>query len=601
MTILAFRLSEGGITKLFSKKGVPLFLWMLVFCSTKAFAVSNDWYSEALKFGEGGYYLSDDSAILAWNETYYQRVFLDLYEMDGDTNWLNKMVNRIDVMISNMRDVPPESVPCNREVYEDGFLGWGTTRYDPNGYYQEYFVHDGMITVPIASFIQLVYEDTSLYLIYGAKADSFLRTIENQIIAKWYTNWEGNLTQSGITLEEWGGWEHIPNNQYLVFGSAMLILCNISESPYYIPADTNFNFPNFYLEQSTEMANTFKNYLTHDEDNDAYLWSYWSTYPPAEDLSHGCLDIEFVLMAYHNGIAFDTIDMNRFANTFTELIWNNDFDNPVLSRLIDGSSPENWGQYSWAWIYLSEFDFLVWEIANAYCEANPKKWRINTVATLAYAGQLYDIYPPAAPTSLTAVHWGSVVNLTWTGPTVDADSSRLTGLAGYNIYQSDTQGGPYTQVNIAAVKDTYYLRIDTPGYYVVTAIDYHIPPNEGPYSEEATVIVAISEEVSSVSISPICLFQNYPNPFSSRTTISYLFFANSQDPRAKSKQHIVLKIYDITGKLVRTLVDENKPAGEYTVHWDCKNDGGEEIDSGVYFYRIEAGTFASTKKMVIAR
>lgn len=584
--------------KLFQKNGLFLSFWMLVFCSTQAFALSTDWYSEALAFSESNYYLFNESAYLAWTESYYQHAVLDLYEIDNDTTWLNKIVHHVDVMISTMWDVPPESVPCNIEVYEDGFLGWGTTMYDPNGYYQEYFVHDGMIMVPIARFIRFVYEDTSLYSIYGAMADSFLWTIENQIIAKWYCNWEGDPTQSGITLEEWGGWEHIPNNQYLIFGAAMVILHDISENPYYTPADTSF--PNFYLEQSTEMANTFNIYLTHEEDNDAYLWGYWSTYPPAEDLSHGCLDIEFVLEAYHNVVVFDTTDMDRFTNTFTELIWNCDFENPVLSRLIDGSSPENWGEYSWVWTYLSEFDFLVWEIVNACSEANCEEWRINTVSLLALTGQLYDTYPPGAPTSVITIPHGQSVHLAWTEPAVDADSSRLTGLAGYNVYRSNTPGGPYTQVNTSVVEDTHYLDIDTTYYYTVTAIDYHIPPNESPYSEVATD-VPISPEVSGVLIPQNYLFQNYPNPFNSRTIIRYSLFANSQGSRVNSQQHVVLKIYDINGKLVRTLVDEHKPAGEYTIHWDCKNDDGEKVASGVYFYRIEAGLFASTKKMVVIR
>ena len=53
--------------------------------------------------------------------------------------------------------------------------------------------------------------------------------------------------------------------------------------------------------------------------------------------------------------------------------------------------------------------------------------------------------------------------------------------------------------------------------------------------------------------------------------------------------------------VVRTLVDEGRPPGHYSVHWDGRDDRGRQVDSGVYLYRLEAGAFVSTRKMVVAR
>ena len=88
------------------------------------------------------------------------------------------------------------------------------------------------------------------------------------------------------------------------------------------------------------------------------------------------------------------------------------------------------------------------------------------------------------------------------------------------------------------------------------------------------------------------LYVNYPNPFCSETKIRYALPEDSD---------VTLKIYDITGQLVRVLVDELQEAGYYTVSWDGKDKNGREVPSGIYFYRIEAGSFVTTRKAVLLR
>lgn len=83
------------------------------------------------------------------------------------------------------------------------------------------------------------------------------------------------------------------------------------------------------------------------------------------------------------------------------------------------------------------------------------------------------------------------------------------------------------------------------------------------------------------------LSQNFPNPFSSVTSIQYSV------PRST---YITLKIYDVTGRPVRTLVDETVEAGYHTVEWDAKN-----LLSGIYCYRLTAGDYTEMKKMIILR
>jgi hypothetical protein len=88
------------------------------------------------------------------------------------------------------------------------------------------------------------------------------------------------------------------------------------------------------------------------------------------------------------------------------------------------------------------------------------------------------------------------------------------------------------------------------------------------------------------------VLQNYPNPFNPSTIISYQLLVTS---------YISLKIYDILGREITTLVNEVKIAGTYTVQWDGKNSDGQTVGSGVYFYQLQAGVLTETKKLVLVR
>ncbi len=83
------------------------------------------------------------------------------------------------------------------------------------------------------------------------------------------------------------------------------------------------------------------------------------------------------------------------------------------------------------------------------------------------------------------------------------------------------------------------------------------------------------------------LKQNYPNPFNPSTTIEYTIPENSR---------VTLKIYDILGKEVATLVDKNQNSGSYIVVWNAQS-----VGSGIYFYRITAGNYTDTKRMVLKK
>ena len=88
------------------------------------------------------------------------------------------------------------------------------------------------------------------------------------------------------------------------------------------------------------------------------------------------------------------------------------------------------------------------------------------------------------------------------------------------------------------------------------------------------------------------LSQNYPNPFNPETEISY---------DLPNGAHVTLIIFNIVGQKVKTLADGFQDAGQKSLHWDGKNDSGNKVSSGIYFYRIQAGEYSQTRRMVLLR
>ena len=88
------------------------------------------------------------------------------------------------------------------------------------------------------------------------------------------------------------------------------------------------------------------------------------------------------------------------------------------------------------------------------------------------------------------------------------------------------------------------------------------------------------------------LKQNYPNPFNPKTTITYQL-PNSAD--------VSLKIYNINGQLVRTLVKDNLESGTYSILWDGNDDSGKTLASGIYLYKLEANDYSESHKMILLK
>ncbi len=116
-----------------------------------------------------------------------------------------------------------------------------------------------------------------------------------------------------------------------------------------------------------------------------------------------------------------------------------------------------------------------------------------------------------------------------------------------------------------------------------------------PIYHKGTMQISVATDVNdgeNLLPQSFALGQNYPNPFNPTTYIEFAL------PRASD---VRLDIYDITGRLVRTLVDQPMAAGDHRVEFDGRSSSGVQIATGVYFYRIQAGDYKATRKMLLMK
>ena len=151
--------------------------------------------------------------------------------------------------------------------------------------------------------------------------------------------------------------------------------------------------------------------------------------------------------------------------------------------------------------------------------------------------------------------------------------------------------------------DTYeYFTPDN--YHTFSDLEYNIPyyfrvatmVGQGEWSDYSETISTSIEFVSNDDQSSIpfsfVLGQNYPNPFNPSTKISY---------ELESDVNVSLKIYDLNGKLIRSLLNKNKPAGAHSITWFGNTDTGYKAAAGMYFYTMIAGDYVSTQKMILLK
>lgn len=162
--------------------------------------------------------------------------------------------------------------------------------------------------------------------------------------------------------------------------------------------------------------------------------------------------------------------------------------------------------------------------------------------------------------------------------------SESNGLTGFDIYRADG-GEPFVKIN-----DTK-LGPDASSYVDFTAeagrdYTYHLAA----YDQDGTFLsydVGVSVPAATVSLDP-----SYPNPFRHSTSVGFNLPAPSR---------VTLTVHDVAGRLVTTLLDEPRDGGYHELQWNGRDESGQLVRSGIYFYRLDAGQSVRVRKVVVVR
>jgi VCBS repeat-containing protein len=199
------------------------------------------------------------------------------------------------------------------------------------------------------------------------------------------------------------------------------------------------------------------------------------------------------------------------------------------------------------------------------------------------SGYSVDNLAPGVPQGFAvAYNTGGGNQLSW-DPCVDSDFQYFKV---YRETDPDFIPGPGNEVHATA--DTSWTDPEYDGgdvHYKITALDHAGNESDAAGPDHVTAI----ENQTIPNMFALC--QNVPNPFNPTTVIRYDVPAGGG--------RVTLRVYDVAGRMVRTLVDGLETSGEKRVTWNGRNDHGSLVSTGVYFYRMTAPGFEMTKKMVL--
>ncbi|MEM0333696.1 MAG: hypothetical protein QXX30_04550 [Candidatus Aenigmatarchaeota archaeon] len=250
---------------------------------------------------------------IAWFESYLLEALLESFEISRDVQFLDKFVKRANYIIRNADIYRNIADYKGRKRY-----GFSSTKYSIDNKRVVFLVHTGQIVYPILKFVWIAYSDRTLkenfseeierYLNFSIKA---IKDFENQLVVK-LTNGED------VCFFKWEGDEpirtdlnsHMPLNFYTSIGRTYIYLYKITKDEKYM-----------YLSHC--IANYFKKSI-HKNIDGSYYWGYRADilrYPQIEDISHGAIDIDFMILSYDNGIVFTIDDIYGIIKTVKRIIY----------------------------------------------------------------------------------------------------------------------------------------------------------------------------------------------------------------------------------------------------------------------------------------
>jgi len=257
-----------------------------------------------------------------------------------------------------------------------------------------------------------------------------------------------------------------------------------------------------------------------------------------------------------------------------------------------------------------------WELLGSFaaCQQEEYLYRASTLADSTADGIAWSVYMVSAHSAMPW-HWYasnpdsgySVDNLSPEPPAglggeqsyeleglaLSWEMSAANDLSHYAVYRGPSEEfEPAPENRIASPREAGCFdgewRWGSGYYYKVSAVDVH--GNESGFALLRPEEITGTETPRAPEAS--YLSQNFPNPFNPMTKIVFGLSAPA---------HVSLRIYEASGRLVRELVNEARPAARYEEVWDGRDGAQRQVSSGIYFYRLDAGSFTETKKMILLR
>jgi len=258
----------------------------------------------------------------------------------------------------------------------------------------------------------------------------------------------------------------------------------------------------------------------------------------------------------------------------------------------------------WEWIgnmpahYLANYSFTANTISDSTASENPYfKFFVSAHTEDPFvfwdsnidSGYSVDNLSPLSPQKLLAILLpDNNIKLTWSKNSIDPD------VRNYMVYRSANSGFiPDETSLLSSLNDTIFIDTNVPSnidsvYYKAETIDIH--GNRSLPSEEASITLVRVEKDNDLPLE-FGINQNYPNPFNPSTIISYQLAEHSK---------VILRVYNILGDEVAILVDQDQEAGKYEIEFQSAV-GSLQLASGIYFYKLNAGNYTETKKMILLR
>ena len=232
----------------------------------------------------------------------------------------------------------------------------------------------------------------------------------------------------------------------------------------------------------------------------------------------------------------------------------------TIDDAVQGSGPEQFNFVGTSWQHCTGCG------AGLYGQSNSWDNTVNDYVTIEFIGTKIDFYgvkDPGHGIGAVSIDGGSETNI--------------------DFYAAARVGNQLMWTSPVFTAGNHVFKLRVTGNKNTSSTNTWVVPDRVDILESSTSSVS---KIFPIPIS-FSLDQNYPNPFNPSTVINYHLPLSS---------HVTLKIYDELGREVRTLVDEVKPMGSYTVKFDASS-----LPSGVYFCRLQAGSYSETKKLLLLK